>query len=168
LEYRNYSSITWGSDSYPLKCGYGRAYLFEMREELGFSRQLGLLDPLSVVWENIPYSFVVDWFIPIGDYLSMLNQIPFLNGRWLITDYAKWLENGPYGYTGELPYCWLHTNTQYDRIVHVPTISCSATHTHRSTEGPSVRFPEIKVLGAVHGRRIANAVALAAGRFLSK
>lgn len=30
----------------------------------------GLTNPLSVVWELVPYSFVVDWFIPVGDYLS--------------------------------------------------------------------------------------------------
>ena len=31
---------------------------------------LGLTDPLTVAWEIVPYSFVVDWFIPIGNYLE--------------------------------------------------------------------------------------------------
>lgn len=31
---------------------------------------LGLLDPASVAWEVMPYSFVVDWFLPIGNYLE--------------------------------------------------------------------------------------------------
>lgn len=30
----------------------------------------GLTNPLEVVWELVPYSFVVDWFIPVGNYLS--------------------------------------------------------------------------------------------------
>jgi hypothetical protein len=30
----------------------------------------GLTDPLSVAWELMPYSFVVDWFVPIGSWLS--------------------------------------------------------------------------------------------------
>lgn len=34
---------------------------------------LGLTNPLSVAWELVPYSFVVDWFIPVGDYLSTLD-----------------------------------------------------------------------------------------------
>jgi hypothetical protein len=30
----------------------------------------GLTNPLEVIWELVPYSFVVDWFIPVGDFLS--------------------------------------------------------------------------------------------------
>jgi len=59
---------------------------FELAEEMSVNRQLGLLDPLSVAWEVVPYSFVVDWFLPIGQYLSVLSQIPFMKGRFLITE----------------------------------------------------------------------------------
>ncbi|DAD49972.1 TPA_asm: maturation protein [ssRNA phage Gerhypos.1_20] len=31
---------------------------------------LGLTNPAVIVWERIPYSFVVDWFLPVGNYLS--------------------------------------------------------------------------------------------------
>lgn len=30
----------------------------------------GLDNPAALAWEALPYSFVVDWFIPIGDYLN--------------------------------------------------------------------------------------------------
>lgn len=30
----------------------------------------GITDPVSVAWELVPWSFVVDWFLPIGDYLN--------------------------------------------------------------------------------------------------
>lgn len=33
---------------------------------------LGLLNPAEIVWELIPYSFVVDWFLPIGDAISSI------------------------------------------------------------------------------------------------
>lgn len=56
---------------------------YEMSEILSTPRSLGLTDPASVAWELIPYSFVVDWFIPIGDYLENLNVIPNLRGRFL-------------------------------------------------------------------------------------
>lgn len=36
-------------------------------------RSLGLTNPLLVAWELVPYSFVVDWFIPIGNALSCLD-----------------------------------------------------------------------------------------------
>lgn len=32
--------------------------------------QLGLINPMSVAWELVPFSFLVDWFIPVGDFLS--------------------------------------------------------------------------------------------------
>lgn len=32
----------------------------------------GLTNPAIVAWELMPFSFVVDWFLPIGDYLSNL------------------------------------------------------------------------------------------------
>jgi len=33
----------------------------------------GLVNPLSLAWEVVPYSFVVDWFMPIGNTLSSLS-----------------------------------------------------------------------------------------------
>jgi hypothetical protein len=35
--------------------------------------QLGLLNPLSLAWELTPWSFVVDWFLPIGSTLGALS-----------------------------------------------------------------------------------------------
>lgn len=37
--------------------------------------QLGLTDPLTLAWELLPWSFVVDWFLPIGDYLQSLTAL---------------------------------------------------------------------------------------------
>lgn len=34
---------------------------------------LGLTNPLQLAWELVPYSFVIDWFTPIGDWLSSLD-----------------------------------------------------------------------------------------------
>lgn len=36
----------------------------------------GVLDPLAIAWELVPLSFVVDWFVPIGNFLDSL-QRPF-------------------------------------------------------------------------------------------
>lgn len=56
--------------------------LYEMTDTSHDATLLGLTDPLSVAWELLPYSFVVDWFIPIGTYLENLSQIPALQGRF--------------------------------------------------------------------------------------
>lgn len=45
--------------------------------------RLGLTNPLEIVWEVLPYSFIVDWFAPIGPWLGTLdapNGWRFLSG----------------------------------------------------------------------------------------
>lgn len=45
--------------------------------------KLGLANPAEVVWELVPFSFVLDWFLPVGDWLSTLDAAvgyEFLDG----------------------------------------------------------------------------------------
>lgn len=81
--------------------------IYEMTEQLSTARSLGLTDPLSVAWEIIPYSFVVDWFVPIGTYLDNLNTIPKLSGRFLTTKTRRFqgtaLSVGPYKWASAKP-----------------------------------------------------------------
>lgn len=37
---------------------------------IAFANSLGLLNPAALAWELLPYSFVVDWFLPIGTWLN--------------------------------------------------------------------------------------------------
>lgn len=34
---------------------------------------LGLTNPAEIAWELVPFSFVVDWFVPIGSWLGILD-----------------------------------------------------------------------------------------------
>lgn len=58
--------------------------------------QLGLTNPLNVAWELVPFSFVVDWFIPVGAFLSSLDASigwTFKGGTLSITTTQKsWAE----------------------------------------------------------------------------
>jgi hypothetical protein len=48
-----------------------------------FLAQTGFTNPINLVWEIVPFSFVVDWFIPIGPYLETLSSwdgLVFLDG----------------------------------------------------------------------------------------
>lgn len=69
--------------------------LLEMREVLpgGVPRSLGLEDPLTVAWELVPYSFVVDWFIPIGPWLNAAHSTPLLTGRWYKTTAREYVNS---------------------------------------------------------------------------
>lgn len=56
--------------------------------------QVGVLNPMSVAWELTRLSFVVDWFIPIGDYLQSFvppQGVKFSSG-WVATKASTTLE----------------------------------------------------------------------------
>lgn len=36
-------------------------------------KQIGYADPLTLGWELLPFSFVVDWLVPVGTFLEALN-----------------------------------------------------------------------------------------------
>lgn len=41
-------------------------------ESVYLANQVGLLNPLSVAWDTVPFSFVADWFANVGDVLSSI------------------------------------------------------------------------------------------------
>lgn len=57
--------------------------------ELPWPTGLGLDDPLSIVWEIVPFSFVVDWFIPIGNYLSNRSFMGSMKHEAVLTSFRK-------------------------------------------------------------------------------
>lgn len=72
--------------------------------------RLGITSPLGLAWNLLPMSFVVDWFLPVGNFLRSLNQpigLVFVNG--FRTTYMKWsltsstLSKSEYAYSGRLP-----------------------------------------------------------------
>lgn len=46
---------------------------------------LGLTDPEIVAWELVPFSFVVDWFLPIGGYLQARAFASRAKGTFIVT-----------------------------------------------------------------------------------
>lgn len=42
----------------------------EIAQRRLFQQIIGWNVPLQIVWELVPFSFVVDWFVPVGDVLS--------------------------------------------------------------------------------------------------
>lgn len=45
--------------------------------------RLGLLNPLEVAWDLVPYSFVIDWFVPVSGYIQAFTAdagLSFLGG----------------------------------------------------------------------------------------
>lgn len=132
-----------------------KTYSYEMYEEMSAFRQMGLMNPTTIIWERIPWSFVIDWFIPIGTYLSVIGQIPFMNGRWMVSRSLTQRFNGKVaaiqsvgGWNPSDPY---------------PNANGMIFNLERTIPGspPTVPLPSFHVEGAVQGRRVGNALALA-------
>jgi len=68
------------------KRSVSRTLHVELLEDLSVARSLGLSDPRPILWELLPFSFVADWFIPIGSYFDNLAVIPHLNANFYQTD----------------------------------------------------------------------------------
>ncbi|UUW21364.1 MAG: maturation protein [Sanya fiers-like virus 36] len=131
----------------------------------------GLKDPLSLAWELLPYSFVADWFIPIGDYLSARSLARSLTGTFVTTHYkvatgrynfvpntqSSWWKLGTYGYGIEsMDQKW--ARNRYTEISLTRTVSTTL----------SIPLPEFKPLEKVASWKHAmNAVALITQKVVS-
>lgn len=81
-------------------------------EYLHIAQQTGLIDPVLLGWELIPYSFVVDWILPIGTYIQAMQAtygLTFVSGwkgyrvecqgKYIGTPDPGWTEESPRGLT---------------------------------------------------------------------
>lgn len=89
----------------------------------------GLTNPLEVAWELVPYSFIADWFAPIGDFISALDAdfgVTFKAGTY--TSYSrvvvkgdlspqKWQSNETHRYTTTGEISSLFSETRIDRFL---------------------------------------------------
>lgn len=131
-----------------------RRIIAELTEDISSPRSLGLYDPLSVVWEVLPWSFVVDWFVPIGAYLDNLSIIPLLRGRFLTTTKIR-SSSGTRVVTLDPAYIGSSQEAESFHMERVPSSSLSV---------PLPSF--VGFTTAMSPKHIANAIALAASRFL--
>jgi hypothetical protein len=66
----------------------GKAGLL-LQVNVGFSplaSQVGITDPALVVWEMVPFSFVFDWFVSVGDWLTVRTA---LTGLTVLTGFTS-------------------------------------------------------------------------------
>jgi hypothetical protein len=60
---------------------------------------VGVLNPLNVAWELVPYSFVVDWFLPIGGWISSLDATVGFEFRGVSQTYFELIDSQASGQT---------------------------------------------------------------------
>jgi hypothetical protein len=97
-------------------------------ELAAFSSALGLNNPAAIVWEAIPYSFVVDWFTNIGSWANQLEVQPF-TGTWNVSNvtcsvnYRAWVDfyaHPWFEYGNPLTNCGRVQVERYQRYVGLP------------------------------------------------
>lgn len=86
-------------------------YHIEFREDSATASRLastGITNPLLLTWELLPYSFVLDWFLPVGSYLQSLDAtvgLTFYRGTKTIKStqryHSRW-DGAPKGVPGNL------------------------------------------------------------------
>lgn len=108
----------------------------------------GLTDPLSVAWELVPFSFVVDWFIPIGQYLDARGLASSLQGTFVVSRKFRATASHPRlrppRLMADVPYT-------YERVVFTRTVSTTL----------AIPLPEVKPLGkSLSWAHCVNALAL--------
>lgn len=55
------------------------------------ANQLGFVNPAAVAWDAVPFSFVIDWFIPVGKFLnSFTTDLGFEIEEPMITTICVW------------------------------------------------------------------------------
>jgi hypothetical protein len=129
---------------------YQRVYIVKMQEAYSKVASLGLLDPEVVAWELVPFSFVADWFLPIGNYLETRAHVGRIQGSWLRSDKVhrecRWSAN---------------KSLAIDVLGGESTYSRSITMNRSTIAAPVVPFPNLKPFSKVASwQHTANALAL--------
>lgn len=95
--YRITRKKSWGKGTFNGGCAPRSMREFQLKSikciisEVNHASLSGLLDPLSVMWELTPWSFVVDWFIPIGNFLEARGIASAVTGKF-VTSWFRYLE----------------------------------------------------------------------------
>lgn len=60
----------------------------------------GILSPAGLAWELLPLSFVLDWFVPVGNFLSAIGKPLGLTFDWgYRTTYCAWSVSARYAFS---------------------------------------------------------------------
>lgn len=101
--------------------------------EIAALTSLGLLDPLQVGWALVPYSFVIDWFLPVGNFLEALGAtrgLTFIGGHR-----TYWVESISTQYWRPPAYSGMVGDSEFQVVC-----SAVATRRVRLTSFPSPSF----------------------------
>lgn len=121
-----------------------------------FLSQIGLTNPALIVWELMPYSFVVDWFLPIGSWLQWHAGLHYadVSGTSITKSTRQVYNCVKSGASGSYYGDWYTTNT-----------SCESEVKTKSREVKPIGAPELTFRWPDDWRQGVSALALMRQRF---
>jgi hypothetical protein len=102
------------------KCRMSLTYRLENAGQAVLA-QTGISNPALLAWELLPYSFVVDWFVPVGNYLQALQAFSgfeFVDGWIAQTTELKYTENADSSVKTWSGIIWTRTTTHWGASTH--------------------------------------------------
>lgn len=133
------------------------AYLEQ--EESTLPERLGLANPLGILWEVMPWSFALDWIVPIGEFIDAQSFRLRAKGTFVTTFFSHYEATG-----GEFVEPEGNTTITFDSQVAPWFVNMTVVERTVTTQ-LSVPLPTLKssLLGGEPLTRLANAWALLAG-----
>jgi hypothetical protein len=126
---------------------------------LFLANNMGFVNPASIIWELIPFSFIVDWFTNVGQILASFTDfagVSLLNPSTTI--YQKSLYSHTYVYTNET---WTFVNQgpgvpplylkKTELFLRQKSLEYVRVHRSLSIAGPTLHIPAFKGLSVTRG-----------------
>lgn len=132
-----------------VKC-YTSCQIIARIEEVDVPTLSGLLNPLSVAWELVPFSFLADWVLPVGNYLDARGLASALTGTF-VTTRKNYFASSVGGHQPSV-------DTTYSNVL-IRDLNLTISRTVSTTL--NVPLPNVKTFGQVTSwKHAANALAL--------
>lgn len=127
-------AVTYGSEVFTWNVRCNLAMDFSVTNpNLHLANQLGFVNPYSIAWELVPLSFVVDWFVNVGDFLGQWTAFAGLTSVNQRTTYLH-KQKKRLSYMNDVPvFEWVYPPGQ-------PAYSRLKERAHVSRNGSAERF----------------------------
>jgi hypothetical protein len=115
--------VFWPTSS--TECYTRKSMLLHLEvDEPSFADRFGFKEPVSALYEVTPWSFVFDWVLPIGDWISAQQfawntkgTVEIVTKTYLVTTGNRYLGPDQPGYDQDEPPAWVCSNITFDRVV---------------------------------------------------
>ncbi len=108
--------------------------------------EVGITNPALLAWEVIPYSFVIDWFVPVGNWLASIDALAGVSDLVVNRSYKSVATTQVVGRSKDFKM--------------VPFGKSMETRSERFAPSSSISFPRLEYKPSLSLEKVLNAAAL--------